>query len=178
MESIDLDILGITEHHQELNDFEDEPLSGLYGRRELQIDGFNVISTHRKKTRKGGIAWIYKSCLNIQLWEPKLVEESLKQYATERLWIRADCGKEKLFLGLVYMPTENSGPEKAKDFDNILSLLDKDIEEIKQEQGTVLIYGDFNSHVGNLYDSHLGIQGNSSGIGSNGSKILAWMNQI
>ena len=54
-------------------------------------------------------------------------------------------------------------------------LIDQDIEQIPKEKSKVLMYGDFNAHIGDENGSDFGVPGNLAHIGNNGTKLLCWM---
>ena len=124
---------------------------------------------------KGRSAWYWKQGLNVEYWKGANLPPHLLEAGVERCWIKVTCSSEPIYLCVVYMPTEDSGESKSGKMDQILEVMDLDQEELISIKATSLLYGDFNSHIGDPSDSSLGIPGNNQGIGDNGFKLLTWL---
>ena len=74
------------------------------------------------------------------------------------------------------VPTEGGNNENCMKYSSILKILDYDLEALKDIEAPLILYGDFNAHIGGASTRH-GIKGNAEKVGRNGQLLHNWLNK-
>ena len=110
----------------------------------IEVDGYKWFgkprSVQNSQRGEGGVGFLVRECLIDE------VECITSVHYEESMWmkIRGQRGREALFVGCVYMPTESSS---VSVLDSCYELLKEDVLSFK-EKGRVVLLGDFNARVG------------------------------
>ena len=168
-----IDCLAVTEHHiRPLN--KDNLNKSVLDHPSLKIPGYKVISKHRE-SGSGGVAWYYRKDLDVIPWDNDQIPESLLEASRERVWVKLSNTPMPIALCAVYMPVETKTDVHGDKFQNILNVISADMDRLEREGFKCFLYGDWNAHVGTPQHNPLGIEGNKPDVGSNGERLLTWL---
>ena len=174
LSNLKIDCLAVVEHHILAGDYVDDKNASLKDCPSLKIKGYNSASKHRDQS-SGGVAWYWKKCLNVDIWEGAKLPEALSTAARERGWIKIQCKTSQIAFEVVYMPTETTNDSNRDKYQDILDVLFLDSKDLQKEGIKDFLVGDFNAHVGSPTEDPLGIEGNKNTLGHNGTRLLLWL---
>ena len=125
----------------------------------FKVEGYDVKRNDREGVGGGVLVGFKKSMMKIVT-----VVKKYNGHNCEMLWVRIDNGREKIRIGVIYMPQESR--TLLKDIKEIYLEIEKEIK-IADEQGErLLLMGDLNCKVGNH------IKGNKNEISKGGNVLI------
>ena len=141
----------------------------------IGVGGYKWFGKPRKcqnsQRGEGGVGFLVRECLVDE------VECITNVNYEESMWmrIRSQRGREALFVGCVYMPTESSN---ASVLDGCYELLKEDVLNFK-EKGKVVLLGDFNARVGKSVDMDdvIGMFGEDT-CNTSGNRLVSFLNEV
>ena len=141
----------------------------------IEVEGYKWFGKPRSKQNsprgEGGVGFLVRECLanEVEFINSVKYEESV--------WmkVRSERGREALYIGCVYMPTDSSS----------ISVVDSCYERLKEdvlcfrEKGKVVLLGDFNARVGRSVqiDDVIGMFGEDM-RNTSGNKLLSFFNEV
>ena len=128
LHTVNFDIFAITETH----------LSSSIPNEEINIDGYHLVRTDRKKKKGGGTMIYYKENLNV-------IEMNISA-SYESTWIDITIKSQHLLIGCIYRPP---------DFKSFLTVFEKSLTEICIKRKNILLLGDFNYNINDTKSSNI-----------------------
>ena len=141
----------------------------------IDVEGYKWFGKPRIKQNSprgdGGVGFLVRECLvnEVEFINTVKYEESV--------WmkIRSERGREALYLGCVYMPTDSTS----------ISVMDSCYERLKEDvlslraKGKVVLLGDFNARVGRSaqLDDVVGMFGQNT-CNASGNRLLSFLNEV
>ena len=141
----------------------------------IDVEGYKWFVKPRIKQNSprgdGGVVFLVRECLvnEVEFINTVMYEESV--------WmkIRSERGREALYLGCVYMPTDSTS----------ISVMDSCYERLKEDvlslraKGKVVLLGDFNARVGRSaqLDDVVGMFGQNT-CNASGNRLLSFLNEV
>ena len=141
----------------------------------IDVEGYKWFGKPRIKQNSprgdGGVGFLVRECLvnEVEFINTVKYEESV--------WmkIRSERGREALYIGCVYMPTDSTS----------ISVMDSCYERLKEdvlsfrEKGKVVLLGDFNARVGRSaqLDDVVGMFGENT-CNASGNRLLSFLNEV
>ena len=141
----------------------------------IDVEGYKWFGKPRIKQNSprgdGGVGFLVRECLvnEVEFINTVKYEESV--------WmkIRSERGREALYIGCVYMPTDSTS----------ISVMDSCYERLKEdvlsfrEKGKVVLLGDFNARVGRSaqLDEVVGMFGENT-CNASGNRLLSFLNEV
>ena len=110
----------------------------------VSVDWFGKPRNNQKSLRgEGGVGFLVREC------QVEFIELSQVKYE-ESVWmkVRGGRGREALYIGCVYIPTDSNS---VSVMDSVYEQLKEDVLSFKQK-GRVVLLGDFNARVGKSVD--------------------------
>ena len=120
---------------------------------------------------EGGVGFLVRECLvnEVEFISTVKYEESV--------WIKlhSESGREALYIGCVYMPTDSIS---VSIMESCYERLKEDVLSFK-EKGKVVLMGDFNARVGRFaqIDGVIGMFGENT-CKSSGNRLLSFLNEV
>ena len=139
------------------------------GQKGGMLPGYHRFVSNRQTggKRGGGIAVFVKEGTYAYEWE-RNVEVEHVEVALERIWVIIK-GEVDTAVGIVYMAANNT-PRDITWNESLFTILEQDIEALKEEKKHIVILGDFNGHM------KWGIGGEViAGIGTQGKKLFSFI---
>ena len=141
----------------------------------IDVEGYKWFGKPRIKQNSprgdGGVGFLVRECLGNE------VEFINNVKYEESVWmkIRSERGREALYIGCVYMPTDSTS----------ISVMDSCYERLKEdvlsfrEKGKVVLLGDFNARVGRSaqLDDVVGMFGENT-CNASGNRLLSFLNEV
>ena len=142
----------------------------------IYVDGYKWFGNPRQgssesRRGEGGVGFLVKECLasGVELIKDVSYEQSM--------WIKVkgENGRNTLFLGCVYMPTDSES----------VSVIESSYEELKEdvlrmkERGQVVLLGDFNARVGRSseLDDVIGMFGEGK-CNASGNRMISFLTEV
>ena len=141
----------------------------------IEVEGYKWFGKPRSKQNsprgEGGVGLLVCECLANE------VEFINSVNYEECVWmkVRSERGREALYIGCVYMPTDSAS----------ISVVDSCYERLKEdvlsfrEKGKVVLLGDFNARVGRSVqiDDEIGMFGEDM-CNASGNRLLSFLNEV
>ena len=141
----------------------------------INVDGYTWFGKPRidQKSQRGagGVGFLIRECLVNE------VEFITNVRYEESVWmkVRGDRGREALYIGCIYMPTDS---KSVSVIDSAYEKLKEDMLNFKQK-GKVVLLGDFNARVGKSVDVDdvIGMFGEET-CNASGNRLIAFLNEV
>ena len=141
----------------------------------VSVDGYKWFGKPRNNQKslrgEGGVGFLVRECLVDE------VEFISQVRYEESVWmkVRGGRGREALYIGCVYMPTDSNS---VSVMDSVYEQLKEDVLSFKQK-GRVVLLGDFNARVGKSVDVDdvIGMFGEDFCNG-NGNRLISLLNEV
>ena len=141
----------------------------------IDINGYKWFgkprSNQNSQRGEGGVGFLVRECLVDE------VECITSVKYEESMWMRicGNRGREALFVGCIYLPTESTS---ISVLDSTYDLLKEDVLNFK-EKGKVVLLGDFNARVGKSVDIDdvIGMFGEDT-CNASGNRLVSFLNEV
>ena len=142
----------------------------------IKMKGFDVHEARRSDAdgdkQGGGLAILTrKDGIVFKRYSPEIEEKDHQFVEKERLWVTYDSKKGKTAVCCVYLGCQNSTDSHGQWNKHILSVLSREVYDLRALGYRVNLQGDFNSWVGSDI-MRGGIQGNDDRINRNGQRFV------
>ena len=135
----------------------------------MGINGLGKPRNNQKSLRgEGGVGFLVRECLVDEV-------EFISQVRYVWMKVRGGRGREALYIGCVYMPTDSNS---VSVMDSVYEQLKEDVLSFKQK-GRVVLLGDFYARVGKSVDVDdvIGMFGEDFCNG-NGNRLISLLNEV